>query len=250
MRSRAARLRLAAPVPGSVASACQHLRAVMHSAHPQVMQNLAKGARAHVMEARQKLRQGSLVWGALQPARTARVRRVMRRAAACRSHAARRTRPRSTSCSSTSATSWRSGASPRPDAPRSRGAQRLRMRRRAQTWGPWRPPRQSRHPVLMASRACVLRLLAGPADGAGVGKHHALRDLCACAGSISSGHAEHCNRLAVVRSGRAARPSPTLLCCAAITCRLQLKQLLALRNDLAKEPMPCHSHKRLQVRSC
>jgi len=80
MRSRAARLRLAAPVPGSVASACQHLRAVMHSAHPQVMQNLAKGARAHVMEARQKLRQGSLVWGALQPARTARVRRVMRRA--------------------------------------------------------------------------------------------------------------------------------------------------------------------------
>ncbi len=121
MRSRAARLRLAAPVPGSVASACQHLRAVMHSAHPQVMQNLAKGARAHVMEARQKLRQGSLVWGALQPARTARVRRVMRRAAACRSHAARRTRPRSTSCSSTSATSWRSGASPRPDAPRSRG---------------------------------------------------------------------------------------------------------------------------------
>ncbi len=54
MRSRAARLRLAAPVPGSVASACQHLRAVMHSAHPQVMQKLAKGARAHVMEARQK----------------------------------------------------------------------------------------------------------------------------------------------------------------------------------------------------
>ena len=184
-----------------------------------------------------KARQGSLVWGALQPARTARVRRVMRRAAACRSHAARRTRPRSTSCSSTSATSWRSGASPRPDAPRSRGAQRLRMRRRAQTWGPWRPPRQSRHPVLMASRACVLRLLAGPADGAGVGKHHALRDLCECAGSTSSGHADHCNRLAIVRSGRAARPSPTLLCCAALTCRLQLKQLLALRTILQKNPL-------------